>query len=225
MAIRFHREGRILIPISFIIIVLICGAAYFLLKGTQVAFLSYPVIAAGIIIMFLILNFFRNPPLEINEDADMILAPCDGKVVVIEEVQDEVYFKDKVLQVSIFMSPLNVHVNRNPISGAVKFFRYFPGKYLVAFNPKSSTLNEQTYVVAENDRVTVGYKQIAGFVARRIKWYIDENDTLSQGAEFGFIKFGSRVDLLLPLSCEVKVHLGDKTKGGQTVIARIGSGK
>ncbi|MCL4137417.1 UNVERIFIED_CONTAM: hypothetical protein GTU68_033068 [Idotea baltica] len=170
----------------------------------------------------LIINFFRNPEIPIEKDDTKILAPCDGRVVVIEDVQDDVYFKGSVTQISIFMSPLNVHVNRNPIGGKIRFFKYFPGKYLMAFNPKSSSLNEQTFTVAENDKVAVAYKQIAGFLARRIKWYIKENDVVEQGAEYGFIKFGSRIDILMPTSCKVTVQLEEKVKAGRTVIAEIG---
>ncbi|MEO0471787.1 MAG: phosphatidylserine decarboxylase, partial [Bacteroidota bacterium] len=119
------------------------------------------------------------------------------------------------------MSPLNVHVNRKPISGTISFFKYLPGKYLMAFNPKSSQLNEQTYVVAKNDRVEVAYKQIAGFLARRICWYIKENDPVEQGAEYGFIRFGSRIDLLIPTDSKIQVKLGDVVKAGRTVIAEI----
>ena len=119
------------------------------------------------------------------------------------------------------MSPLNVHVNRNPIGGKIRFLKYFPGKYLMAFNPKSSSLNEQTYIVTENNRVAVAYKQIAGFLARRIKWYVEEGQEVEQGAEYGFIRFGSRIDILMPVSCKVQVKLGDKAQAGRTLLATV----
>lgn len=216
MTTKLHKEGTTLIPASLIFVIAVVAGAYFLSP-----ILGYILGVVGLVFFLLVLNFFRNPNIEVLLDPNVILAPCDGKVVVIEEVQDDIYFKGPVRQVSIFMSPLNVHVNRNPISGTIRFLRYFPGKYLMAFNPKSSQLNEQTYVVAENDKVTVAYKQIAGFLARRIKWYVTENDSVEQGAEYGFIRFGSRIDLLIPLSCEVQVELGQKTEAGRTQVATI----
>ena len=178
MATKLHKEGRTTIPVSLLVIMGLVTGGYLITP-----ILGYILGVLGIVLAVLILNFFRNPSIDVIQDENKILSPCDGRVVVIEEVQDEVYFKGQVMQVSIFMSPLNVHVNRNPISGKVKFFKYFPGKYLMAFNPKSSQLNEQTYAVAENDKVAVAYKQIAGFLARRIKWYIKENDVVEQGGE------------------------------------------
>ncbi len=216
MTTKLHKEGTTLIPATLIFVIVVVAGAYFLSP-----ILGYILGVAGLVFFLLVLNFFRNPDIEVLQNPNVILAPCDGKVVVIEEVQDDIYFKGPVRQVSIFMSPLNVHVNRNPISGTIRFLRYFPGKYLMAFNPKSSQLNEQTYVVAENDKVTVAYKQIAGFLARRIKWYVKENDPVEQGAEYGFIRFGSRIDLLIPLSCEVTVELGQKTEAGRTQVATI----
>lgn len=151
-----------------------------------------------------------------------ILAPADGKVVVIEETVEEEYFKDKRKQVSIFMSPVNVHVNRNPASGVIKYFKYHAGKYLVAWHPKSSTSNERTTFVLElQNGIDILVRQIAGALARRIKWYIQEGDSVVQGEEFGFIKFGSRVDIFLPLDAVVSVNIGDKTKAGRTVIAEL----
>jgi len=190
------------------------------------AYLAHPLLGhtfliLGSILGFLVVNFFRNPEIPVEKDDNIILSPCDGKVVVIEEVEDQIYFKGKVIQVSIFMSPLNVHVNRNPIGGTIKFLKYFPGKYLMAFNPKSSSLNEQTYLVAENKQVTVAYKQIAGFLARRIKWYVEEGQKVEQGAEYGFIRYGSRIDILMPVSCKVKVQLGEVVKAGLTSLASV----
>jgi phosphatidylserine decarboxylase len=141
-------------------------------------------------------------------------------MVIIEDVEEPEYFKGKRLQLSIFMSPLNVHVNRNPVTGTVKFFKYHPGKYLVAWHPKSSTLNERTTVVVENEAgIPVLYRQIAGAVARRIRWYIKEGDPVVQGQEYGFIKFGSRIDIFLPVGTKVNVNINDKVRGGETVLA------
>jgi phosphatidylserine decarboxylase len=170
-----------------------------------------------------VLNFFRNPKRQLFLEEGAIISPADGKVVVIEETYEGEYFKSKRLQVSIFMSPRNVHVNRTPINGEVKYFKYHPGKFLLAWNPKSSTDNERTTFVIEDedDKVEILMRQIAGTVARRIKFYVEEGDAVEQGSEFGFIKFGSRVDLFLPLDAVLEVELGDKVKGGQTVLARI----
>lgn len=218
--IRMHREGRVLIPVSFLLVAGLWSALYFpLLRGTPVWWLGVILALAGLIFFGLVLNFFRNPAIAATVREDAIVCPCDGKVVVIEEVYDPVYFKAQVRQISIFMSPLNVHVNRNPIGGKVKFFLYSPGKYLVAWHPKSSTENEQTYTVVENARWTIGFKQIAGAVARRIRWYVKEGDAVAQSEEMGFIKFGSRMDLLIPLDVGVKVKLEEVVFGGVTVIA------
>ena len=152
-----------------------------------------------------------------------MLCPADGKVVVIEETTETEYLKDKRIQISVFMSPINVHINRNPISGVVKYFKYHPGKYLVAWHPKSSTENERTTVVTENSAGTpVLFRQIAGALARRIVWYVKEGDTVTQGDQFGFIKFGSRVDIFLPLGTNVKVAIGEVVKGGKTILAELG---
>ncbi len=168
----------------------------------------------------LILQFFRHPSRKTIVHSDHVIAPADGKVVVIERTLETEYFKDERIQVSIFMSPVNVHVNRNPIGGMVKYFQYHAGKYLVAWHPKSSTENERTTYVIENGKgVSLLIRQIAGALAKRIKWYVKPGDQVVQGGEFGFIKFGSRVDVFLPLDAEVKVKLGDRPKGGETVIA------
>lgn len=216
MRLKLHKEGRRIIPVSLLIISLLISTAY-----VTHPILGHIFLVLGSILGFLVVNFFRNPEFDIPKNDSHILAPCDGEVVVIEEVEDQVYFKGKVLQLSIFMSPLNVHVNRNPIGGKIRFLKYFPGKYLMAFNPKSSSLNEQTYIVTENNRVAVAYKQIAGFLARRIKWYVEEGQEVEQGAEYGFIRFGSRIDILMPVSCKVQVKLGDKTQAGRTLLATV----
>jgi phosphatidylserine decarboxylase len=151
-----------------------------------------------------------------------VLCPADGKVVVIEKTMEREYLKDVRIQVSVFMSPVNVHINRNPISGVVKYFKYNPGKYLVAWHPKSSTENERTTVVIENKSgVAILFRQIAGAMARRIVWYVKEGDVVDQGEQFGFIKFGSRVDVFLPLESEIKVGIGQVVKGGLTVLAEL----
>jgi phosphatidylserine decarboxylase len=152
---------------------------------------------------------------------NQVIAPADGKVVVIEEVEETEYFKDKRRQVSIFMSPINVHVNRNPISGIVRYAKYHPGKYLVAWHPKSSTENERTTVVIAGSKAEVLFRQVAGALAKRIVYYVKEGDMATQGAEMGFIKFGSRIDLYLPLSAKIEVSLQQKTKGGETVVATL----
>ncbi|MFK7970060.1 MAG: phosphatidylserine decarboxylase family protein [Bacteroidia bacterium] len=214
---KFHREGNTIIPVSIILITSLLIVAMYMLPTWVFALLA----VAGLIFFGLILNFFRNPEVIPYVDGKSIVSPCDGKVVVIEDVQDDVYFNGPVKQISIFMSPLNVHVNRTPIAGKVEFFKYFKGKFLVAFSPKSSEVNERTYAVVSNEHMTVAFKQIAGYVARRIKWYIKEGDSVGQGEEYGFIKFGSRIDLLVPTSVNVKVNLEEKVKAGTTVIATV----
>ncbi len=165
---------------------------------------------------------FRSPNFAVTTHNQHVICPADGKVVVIEEVEETEYLKDKRIQVSVFMSPVNVHVNRNPIAGMVKYFKYHPGKYLVAWHPKSSTENERTTIAIENpEGVTVLFRQIAGALARRIVWYVKEGQEVEQGAQFGFIKFGSRVDIFLPVGTKINVALGDKVKGGRTILAEL----
>jgi phosphatidylserine decarboxylase len=215
--IRFHKEGYKIISITFIIaITAILLVEKFidstwLLKTIQVIILGFVVI---------VLQFFRNPKRFTNLNDTQIIAPVDGKVVVIEEVEEPEFFKDKRLQISIFMSPINVHVTRYAMSGVIKYSKYHPGKFLVAWHPKSSTENERTTVVIEN--ISFGkilYRQIAGALAKRIVNYAKEGDTVVQGTDAGFIKFGSRVDIYLPIGTKVNVNLGDKVKGGVQVIA------
>jgi len=174
----------------------------------------------AIAFLIIVLQFFRNPKRNTQIDDNVIMAPVDGKVVVIEEVEEPEYFKGKRIQISIFMSPINVHVTRYAMNGVVKYSKYHPGKYLVAWHPKASTENERTTVVLKN--TTFGeilYRQIAGALAKRIVNYAKIGDTVVQGADAGFIKFGSRVDVYLPIESKVKVSLGDKVKGGVQVIA------
>jgi phosphatidylserine decarboxylase len=169
----------------------------------------------------LLLNFFRIPAKNLVQDEHLIVAPCDGKVVVIEEVYEPEYLQANCRQISIFMSPLNVHNNVNSISGLVTYFKYHPGKYLVAWHPKSSTENERTsYAIRHSSGREILQRQIAGALARRICWYVSPGETVMQGHEYGFIKFGSRVDLFIPTDAEIVVNLDQKTTGGETVLAR-----
>nr|MBC7614038.1 phosphatidylserine decarboxylase family protein [Pseudopedobacter sp.] len=173
-------------------------------------------------LFLIILQFFRSPSRILTKNENQIICPADGKVVVIEETEEPEFLKDKRIQLSVFMSPVNVHVNRNPLSGVVKFFKYHPGKYLVAWDPKSSTENERTTTVVEHKSgIQVLYRQIAGAMARRIVCYLKEGDQVEQSHEFGFIKFGSRVDVFLPLGTKIDVSLGEVVKGGVTVLASL----
>jgi phosphatidylserine decarboxylase len=177
----------------------------------------------SLVIILAFASFFRIPYRNFFSSDDHIVAPADGRVVVIEEVHENEYFNDKRIQVSIFMSPANVHVNRSPISGVVKYQKYHPGKYLVAWHPKSSEKNERNTMVIEHDETDaqILIRQIAGKLARKIKWYLNEGDEVQQNAELGFIKFGSRVDLFLPLGTKIDVKLNQKVKGGITVIGEL----
>ncbi|MGN6637976.1 MAG: phosphatidylserine decarboxylase family protein, partial [Mucilaginibacter sp.] len=184
--------------------------------------LKWIVYILSFVLFIIILQFFRSPSFPIQLDEKNVLCPADGKVVVIEETEESEYLKDKRIQISVFMSPVNVHVNRNPIAGVVKYFRYHPGKYLVAWHPKSSTENERTTIVIENSKgVPVLFRQIAGAMARRIVWYVKEGDKVEQGQQFGFIKFGSRVDVFLPLGTKINVGIGEVVKGGRTILAEL----
>lgn len=216
---KFHKEGYTSLALVILFIFIINAIAHYYDANSIIKWIIY--LVSGFLFIT-ILQFFRSPIKTITIDESAILCPADGKVVVIEEAEETEYFKDKRLQISIFMSPVNVHVNRNPISGIVSFFKYHPGKFLVAWHPKSSTDNERTTVVVKNNNgVEILFRQIAGALARRIVWYVKEGDTVKQGDEFGFIKFGSRVDLFLPLDAKVNVKIDDKVIGGKTVIARI----
>ena len=216
-----HKEGRTLLLLLLAILVVANLLIVYLLPDR--AQLQNATIIASAIFYLLILQFFRNPRVLVENDEQQVLAPADGKVVVIEEVEEHEYFEgQRRLQISIFMSPFNVHINRNPVSGVIKYFKYHAGQYLVAWHPKSSTDNERTTVVVElQNGLEVMVRQIAGALARRIKWYVGEGDVIRQGDEFGFIKFGSRVDVFLPPGAAVKVSVGDKTKAGRTVIADL----
>jgi len=217
---KIHKEGRRILFFTLLALLVL----NLLLYNFNAENSTFNKIFSGVsvILFLLILQFFRSPYRNLLLHEDLIVAPADGKVVVIEDVEEGEYFQDKRKQISIFMSPINVHITRNPVSGIVKYFKYHPGNYFVAWHPKSSTQNERTTVVVESTAgPDVLFRQIAGAMARRIVWYVSEGDEVSQGEEFGFIKFGSRVDIFLPLDTEVKVELGQKTKGGQTVIAQL----
>jgi phosphatidylserine decarboxylase len=216
----FHKEGHKIILISLLITVLgILLADHFLVNFHILKIVLQSVL---LIFLLLILQFFRNPKRSTILDENNIIAPVDGKVVVIEEVEEKEYFKGKKLQVSIFMSPINVHVTRYPISGKIKFSKYHPGKYLVAWHPKASEENERTTIVVENDTVgEILYRQIAGALAKRIVNYAKVDNNATQGADAGFIKFGSRVDLFLPLGSKIDVKLNQIVKGGETIISRL----
>lgn len=217
---RIHKEGFKSIVIAGLIFLIINLASFYLVS------FNYPVLALIIFIatlgLFLfIISFFRVPSRELMKGEKYIVAPADGKVVVIEDVYDEEYFQDTRLQISIFMSPANVHQNRSPITGEVVYSYYHKGKYLVAWHPKSSTENERHSVVIKNNKAEILVKQIAGALAKRIVNYLREGQMIEQTAEFGFIKFGSRVDILLPQGTKVNVEKGQAVKGGVTVIATL----
>lgn len=218
---RIHREGYRIMGVVFVVLTFLNATVYYSLPEYR----NFQLFIFTISMIFFLwtVSFFRSPGRTSILNPNHVLAPADGKVVVIEETEEPEYFKDRRQQVSIFMSPMNVHLNRNPVSGVVKYFRYHKGKYLVAWHPKSSTENERTTIVVENEKkVQVLFRQIAGFLAKRIVWYIEEEgDKVTQGEEFGFIKFGSRVDLFLPLDAKIRVEIGAKTRGGETVIAEL----
>jgi phosphatidylserine decarboxylase len=215
----FHKEGSKIILITLLLVVGIIFSADYFLK--DISWLRTVAFLFALVILLLVLQFFRNPTRVADNSDNHILAPVDGKVVVIEEVYEPEYFKDKRLMVSIFMSPINVHVTRYCVNGIVKYSKYHPGKYLVAWHPKASEENERTTVVI-NNRVygEILYRQIAGALARRIVNYAQEGMRVVQGKDAGFIKFGSRVDIYLPLGTEINVKLGEKAIGNKTVISK-----
>ncbi len=215
----FHKEGYKIITISSILtVVLFLLIDHFINIEWLVKLLQLVLV----VFLIIILQFFRNPKRNVILNDKVVTAPVDGKVVVIEEVYEPEYFKDKRKQVSIFMSPINVHVTRYPLSGIVKYSKYHPGKYLVAWHPKSSTDNERTTVVVENNIFgEVLYRQIAGALAKRIVNYAKRDAVVVQGADAGFIKFGSRVDLYLPLDAKIEVELNQKVKANEVIIAKI----
>lgn len=215
-----HREGHTVLFILLIVLFALNLGVFYYYPESEL--MQNSIILTSVIFYILILQFFRNPIFAITQNTQHVLAPADGKVVVIEETEETEYLRERRKQVSIFMSPVNVHVNRMPVAGEISYFKYHPGKYLVAWHPKSSTENERTTVAVKMaNGVEILFRQIAGALARRIRWYVKKGDALQQGQEFGFIKFGSRVDIFLPLNAKVVVKIGDITKGGRTIIAEL----
>lgn len=216
---QMHKEGNATFRLYFILFILLNSIVWYF---NDTSMLFWAVFTISLLFLIPLLIFFRNPERVVSTlDNNLIYSPCDGKVVTIEEVEESEYFKDKRIQVSIFMSPLNVHVNRNPIGGEVKYSKYHPGKYLVAWHPKSSTENERTTLVLSNGKNEVLFRQIAGALARRIVNYLKAGQQVEQGADMGFIKFGSRVDVFLPLDAKINVKMGDIAKGNETIIAKF----
>ena len=213
-----HREGYKYIIIATVLWLGLAWTANHFIP-TAYFWITASVTFILFLLWFWIVIFFRIPNRNFVHGEDKIICPADGKVVVIEETYEPEYFKDTRLQISVFMSPINVHVNRNPVSGVIKYMKYHKGKYLVAWHPKSSTENERTTLVIGNDRGDLLLRQIAGALARRICFYVEENDIVKQNGEFGFIRFGSRVDIFPPVGTKVNVSIGDVVKGGVTVLA------
>ena len=215
-----HKEGRSIVLICFLVLLAINLLVFYFISINPIV--TWILGVPSFLILFFIIRFFRKPKRPLIIDENTIYAPADGTVLVIEETEEAEYFKDKRIQISIFMSVWNIHINWFPISGIIKYFKYHPGKFLIAKLPKSSTENERTSVVIEDkNKRQILVRQIAGIIARRIISYAKEGKEVSQNSELGFIRFGSRVDVFLPLDAKVEVKLGDKTKGTQTVIAKL----
>ena len=214
-----HKEGRKTILVSFLILTFINFFTFYLSLSFSI---FYTILALSLFLFLFLVQFFRSPNIKISRNENILYSPAEGKIVIIDNVFEDEYFKANKLQVSIFMSPLNVHVNRNPISGEIDYYKYHSGKYLLAWHPKSSKLNERnTIVIKSTKNIKILMRQIAGTVARRIKCYIKKGDKVNQCEEFGFIKFGSRVDLFLPLDFKLNIKLGDKTYAGITKIGKF----
>ncbi len=216
---KFHKEGY-----QSLILVLIIDLFFLFIaqKFSEITWLKYTLISLSVFLLVLILQFFRSPDRKWTKDNKAVVSPADGKIVVIEKTYEPEYLRSECWQISIFMSPINVHVNRYPIDGKIIYYKYHPGKKLVAWHPKSSTENERTSIVAEHssgEKILI--RQIAGLLARRIICYAKENNTAMQSEEMGFIKFGSRVDVFLPLTCSIQVQPNDDVTGGVSVIAKI----
>jgi phosphatidylserine decarboxylase len=215
-----HRESKGTILVTTLFLIVLNSATAYLFPDNDI--LRKIIVVLSIILAIIVIQFFRVPVRTTVQNPKHIIAPADGKVVVIEEVMETEYFNAPRRQVSIFMSPINVHINFNPISGIVSYFKYHPGKFLVAWHPKSSTDNERTTVVTKHPNGTeILFRQVAGALARRICWYVEAGTKVEQGKEFGFIKFGSRIDIYLPLDAKILVKLDDKPVGGETVIAEL----
>jgi phosphatidylserine decarboxylase len=219
---KLHREGFTIIAVGLLILGVIQALNFWLFTHLGWTWL-FLLLSLGVVVMaVLIIQFFRIPKRTFSYSENEVLCPADGKVVVIEEVEEPEYFKDKRIQVSIFMSPLNVHANFNPISGIIKYVKYHPGLFLVAWHPKSSTDNERTTIVIEHENgQEILHRQIAGAVARRICYYVQEGERVEAGGEYGFIKFGSRIDVFLPIGTKVNVNIGDKVQGQVTKLAEF----
>ncbi len=215
-----HREGYRLIMVVILVLLLVNTFAFqFFSKSVE---LRMGIFILSLVAFIIVLQFFRHPMRKIITHPSHVLSPADGKIVTIEEVMEEEFYHEKRIQISIFMSPVNVHLNRFPISGTVDYFKHHHGDYLVAWHPKSSQLNERTTVVIRShNNISVLVRQIAGYVARRIVCYAKENENFVQGEELGFIKFGSRVDVFVPLNSKITVQLNQKVKGGKTVLSEI----
>lgn len=219
---KIHREGYLIIVIAIIILGLIHIGSYFLFQYTGWLWLHILLTIGELVMLYLVVQFFRVPNISCVADALDVMCPADGKIVVIEEAMETEYFNDKRIQISIFMSPLNVHANFNPISGIIQYVKYHKGLFLVAWHPKSSTDNERsTFVIKHETGQEVLFRQIAGAVARRICYYVRENQEVKAGDEFGFIKFGSRIDVFLPLNCEISVKIGDIVKGRVSKLGKL----
>jgi phosphatidylserine decarboxylase len=217
---RFHKEGYASLFLVLVFSVIIIFIAHYFFPEFKIAHWFAYLLSS--ILTITIVQFFRNPIRKYTLGENLIICPADGKIVVIEETNESEYFKDKRLQVSIFMSPTNVHINRFPISGIISFFKYHSGKFLVAYDPKSSTDNERTTIVVKHKNGTeILFRQIAGALARRIVWYCKEGEIAEQCEQMGFIKFGSRVDLFLPIGTKLNIKLGDLVRGSQTVLGEI----
>jgi len=222
MKLGLHKEGNNVIPVFFIIITVLLYGFHFIIPFEGIGLYALLFLdLAGFIFFGLVVFFFRYPIFEVKKDPTQFISPADGEIVVIEKVMETEYYNEERMQVSIFMSPFNTHMNRYPISGKIKYLKYHPGKFLVAWHPKSSTLNERTSFVVENDTTGLLFRQIAGAVARRIRWYDKEGDEIVQGDQLGFIKFGSRVDLFLPLNTAINVELKQQVRAGKTIIASL----
>lgn len=215
---HIHKEGiKILVILSVGLLIINLLMWHFLKHDLIIRYLT---LSSSLLLFLFVLQFFRNPVIKVPYNDRHILAPADGKIVVVEKTFEEECLQSERIQISIFMSPVNVHVNRSPISGEVGYFKYHPGKYLVAWHPKSSRLNERTTMLLKLQKgISIVVRQIAGVMARRIKYYVQEGDSLEQGQEFGFIRFGSRVDVFLPLDAEILVSTGKITRAGRTVLA------
>jgi len=219
---KLHREGYLVMAIGLSILTAIQIGNYFLFTATGWLWLFILLSLGALVMAYLIIQFFRIPKRECVFGPNDIMCPADGKVVVIEEVEETEYFNDKRIQMSIFMSPMNVHANYNPISGIVKYVKYHKGLFLVAWHPKSSTDNERsTFVIEHESGQEVLFRQVAGAVARRICYYVEENQPVQTGSEFGFIKFGSRIDVFLPLGTPLNVKIGDKVQGKLTKLGTL----